>query len=53
MRTLELWAALAAAAALALPVSAHAMPAVEQGVVPRAGHVSPRSDHWEKRGWSS
>lgn len=48
MRTLSLVAALAVAA-LALPVPAHATPAVERGVVPRAGHVSPRSDHWEKR----
>jgi uncharacterized protein YkwD len=49
MRTLSLWAALAAAA-LALPVSARAAAPMDRGAAaPRTGHVSPRSDRWEKR----
>ena len=50
MRTSIHWAALAAAA-LALPVSAHA--AVSEAASPpaleRAATVKPRSDHWEAR----
>jgi uncharacterized protein YkwD len=52
MRTASLWAALAAAA-LALPVSAHAAPAGhrpgDRAVVARAARVEPRSDRWERR----
>jgi uncharacterized protein YkwD len=48
VRTLSLWAALAAAA-LALPVSAQGAPATDRAGVPRTAQVSPRSDHWEKR----
>lgn len=47
MRTLPLWAALAAVA-LALPVSARAA-THEHAQVARAATVKPRSDHWEAR----
>jgi uncharacterized protein YkwD len=46
MRTMTLWAALAAAV-LALPVSASA--AVQDGGPARAATVTPRSDRWEER----
>jgi uncharacterized protein YkwD len=47
MRTVSLWAALAAAT-LALPVSAHAVAATSTPVS-RAAQVSPRADRWEER----
>ena len=48
VRTVSLWAALAAAA-LALPVSVHGAPATDRVAVSRTAQVSPRSDRWEKR----
>jgi uncharacterized protein YkwD len=48
MRTTHLWVAIVAAA-LALPVSAHAAPRQTPATVSRAAEVKPRSDHWEQR----
>jgi uncharacterized protein YkwD len=48
MRTVSLWAALAAAT-FTLPVPADAGPAPEPVTGSRGAQVTPRSDHWEKR----